>query len=302
MEAPEIYGTVRSAVGVLVRGVTDRSFRLSAYEVGQDHDKKRQKMTQFIRYSNTQINYGILEGDQISELQGNLFEHIITGVKRKLSDVKLLAPLVPKKILAVGRNYKTHLTGPVKLPEPTRPEIFFKPTSSLQDPEGPIVVPGDSTNLHFEGELVLVIGRQMRHVSKEEAAAGIFGVTCGNDVSERDWQRGPDKDVQWWRAKGCDTFSPLGPIVVTGIDYANLHLQTRVNGEIVQDQSTADLIFDCPTVVSFMSRYLTLEQGDVVYTGTPGQTRAMKPGDTVEIEIERIGVLRNPVIADSAVR
>lgn len=260
-------------------------------------------MTRFVRYRETsQTHFGILNGDEITELRGDLFHHTRTDVKQKLSDVRLLAPCIPKKILAVGRNYKTHLTGPVKLPEPQRPEIFFKPTSSLQDPGGPIVAPADSTDLHFEGELVLVIGRQMRNVSKEEAAAGIFGVTCGNDVSERDWQRGPDKDVQWWRAKGCDTFSPLGPIIVSGLDYGNLWLQTRLNGEVVQNQSTSDLIFDCPTVISFMSRYLTLEQGDVVYTGTPGQTRAMKPGDTVEIEIEGIGVLKNSVLADSAVR
>ena len=255
-------------------------------------------MTKFVRYSeNSQIHYGILEGDRIEQLRGDLFEHAATGIQRKLSEVRLLAPLVPKQVLAVGRNYKTHLTGPVKLPEPTRPEIFFKPVSSLQDPGGPIVVPPDSTDLHFEGELVLVIGRQMRNASKDEASAGIFGVTCGNDVSERNWQRGPDKDVQWWRAKGCDTFSPLGPVIVTGLDYGHLRLSTRLNGEVVQDQNTADLIFDGPTVVSFMSRYLTLDRGDVVYTGTPGQTRAMKPGDIVEVEIEGIGVLKNPVTA-----
>ena len=255
-------------------------------------------MTKFVRYKeNSETHSGILNGDEIEELSGDVFEHTASGVKRKLADVTLLAPCVPKKILAVGRNYKSHLTGAVKLPEPTRPEIFFKPTSSLQDPGGPIVVPTDSTDLHFEGELVLVIGRQMKHASKEEAAAGIFGVTCGNDVSERYWQRGPDKDVQWWRAKGSDTFSPLGPVIVTGLDYGNLQLRTRLNGEVVQDQSTADLIFDCATVLSFMSRYITLEQGDVVYTGTPGETRAMKPGDMVEIEIDGIGVLKNPVAA-----
>jgi len=257
-------------------------------------------MTKFVRYAVNSFTYnGILEGDEILELQPDLFSHTYTGKKLGVSDIKLLAPCTPRKIVAVGRNYKTHLTGPVKLPEPTRPEIFFKPTSSLQDPGGPIVVPPDSTDLHFEGELVLVIGRRLRHASEDEAATGIFGVTCGNDVSERNWQRGPDKDVQWWRAKGCDTFSPLGPAIVTGLDYSNLRLRTRLNGEVVQDQSTADLIFDCPTVVSFISRYLTLEPGDVIFTGTPGQTRPMKPGDTVEVEIEGIGVLRNPVVGYS---
>ena len=255
-------------------------------------------MTQFVRYRiDSKISYGRLEGGRISELDGDLFGNTPSGVERNLSDVKLLAPCTPAKILAVGRNYRSHLSGPVQLAEPTRPEVFFKPNSSIQDPEGPIVVPPDSANLHFEGELVLVIGRRLRNTSKEQAAEGIFGVTCGNDVSERDWQRGPDKDLQWWRAKGSDTFSPFGPAIVTGLDYGNLRLRTRVNGEVVQDQTTADFIFDAPTMVSYISRYLTLEPGDIIYTGTPGQTFAMKPGDTVEVEIEGIGVLRNPLVA-----
>lgn len=258
-------------------------------------------MSHFVRYAvNSKTYYGILEGDQVAELEGGFFHLSPTPVTRKLAEVKLLAPCAPSKILAVGRNYRTHLSGPVKLAEPTRPEVFFKPVSSLQDPEGPIVVPSDSTDLHFEGELVLVIGKRLRHASKAEAADGIFGVTCGNDVSERNWQRGPDKDLQWWRAKGCDTFTPIGPVVATGLNYGRLRLSTRLNGEVVQDQSTADLIFDCATVVSVISRYITLEPGDIVFTGTPGQTRAMKPGDVVEVEIEGVGVLRNPLVAEGA--
>jgi 2-keto-4-pentenoate hydratase/2-oxohepta-3-ene-1,7-dioic acid hydratase in catechol pathway len=260
-------------------------------------------MSNFIRYAvNGKAYYGILEGERIAELAGGLFDPSPTPVSRNLSEVKLLAPCAPSKILAVGRNYKTHLSGPIKLPEPTRPEVFFKPVSSLQDPEGPIVAPSDSTDLHFEGELVLVIGKPLRRASKAEAVDGIFGVTCGNDLSERNWQRGPDKDVQWWRAKGCDTFAPIGPAIVTGLDYGNLRLRTRLNGEVVQDQSTADLIFDCATVVSFISRYVTLEPGDIVFTGTPGQTQPMKPGDVVEVEIEGVGVLRNPLVAESEAR
>jgi 2-keto-4-pentenoate hydratase/2-oxohepta-3-ene-1,7-dioic acid hydratase in catechol pathway len=142
---------------------------------------------------------------------------------------------------------------------------------------------------------VVVIGRTVRNASREEAAAAVFGVTCGNDVSDRNWQRGAGKDVQWWRAKGCDTFAPLGPVVVTGLDYSNLLLTTRLNGEVVQQQRTSDLIFDVPTVIAFVSRYLTLNQGDVIYTGTPGNTSRMQAGDVVEVEIERIGALRNPI-------
>ncbi|HLH43384.1 MAG TPA: fumarylacetoacetate hydrolase family protein [Bryobacteraceae bacterium] len=257
-------------------------------------------MSNFVRYtSDSRVHWGILEGERVAELQGGLFDPPVrTGVVRALGEVSLLAPCSPSKILAVGRNYKTHLSGPVPLSEPARPEIFFKPVSSLQHPEGPIVVPPDSTDLHFEGELALVIGKRLKHASKAEAAAGIFGVTCGNDISERNWQRGPDKDLQWWRAKGCDTFCPVGPAIATGLDYGNLRLRTRLNGDIVQDQSTADLIFDCVTVVSFISRYIRLEPGDVVFTGTPGQTRPMKPGDVVEVEIEGVGVLRNPLVAE----
>ena len=264
-------------------------------------------MTKFVRYRvGSKISYGELEGETIHEIEGDLFEHGPlpggrgSGVERQLSEVKLLAPCTPSKILAVGRNYRSHLSGPVKLAEPTRPEVFFKPPSSIQDPEGPIVVPPDSTNLHFEGELVLVIGRRLRNASKDQAREAIFGVTCGNDLSERDWQRGPDKDLQWWRAKGCDTFSPFGPAIVTGLEYGNLRLRTRLNGEVVQDQTTADFIFDAPTMVSFISRYLTLEPGDIIYTGTPGQTSPMKPGDTVEVEIEGIGVLRNHLVGQNS--
>jgi 2-keto-4-pentenoate hydratase/2-oxohepta-3-ene-1,7-dioic acid hydratase in catechol pathway len=125
----------------------------------------------------------------------------------------------------------------------------------------------------------------------------IFGVTCGNDVSERDWQGGPQKDLQWWRAKGADTFGPLGPCIVTGLDYGKLLLQTRLNGEVVQKQVTSDLLFDPAHIVSYISNYVTLTPGDVIYTGTPGATRKMKPGDVVEVDIEGIGVLRNQIAA-----
>jgi 2-keto-4-pentenoate hydratase/2-oxohepta-3-ene-1,7-dioic acid hydratase in catechol pathway len=245
---------------------------------------------------NSHASYGILDGETISELDGDLFEHTLTGEQRRLGDVQLLTPCAPGKLLAVGRNYKSHLET---RPSPARPEIFYKPISSLQHPDGPIILPPDAVNAHFEGELVLVMGRRLRHAPREQAAAAIFGVTCGNDVSERNWQNGPDKDIQWWRAKGSDTFSPLGPVIATGLDYGNLRLTTRANGQVAQDQNTADLIFDCPTVVSFISQYVTLEPGDVIYTGTPGSTRKMNPGDTIEVEIEGIGVLRNPVIAEA---
>ena len=252
-------------------------------------------MTKYIRYrSGDSTGYGILDGETVREIRGNLFGgYAETGATLKLSGVTLLAPCQPGKILAVGLNYKSHLGG---RPQPAHPEIFYKAVTSLQDPGGPIVTPRDATDLHYEGELVVVIGKQVKNVSPDEARAAIFGVTCGNDVSERNWQHGPGKDLQWWRAKGCDTFAPLGPAIVTGLDYGNLLLQTRLNGEVVQKQYTSDLIFDCPTIVSRISGWVTLMPGDIIYTGTPGATRKMSPGDVLEVEIESIGLLSNPVV------
>ena len=253
-------------------------------------------MTRYVRFaSQGHIAYGVREGDTIVELSGDLFQHTRTSKTYTVAQVKLLAPIVPHQIIAVGRNYRSHLGD---LPVPTQPEVFFKPLSSIQDPDGPVVIPFDAKNLHYEAELVLVIGKRLRHASKEEAQAAIFGATCGNDLSERDWQRGEKKDVQWWRAKGSDTFSCFGPEIVSGLDYDNLRLQSRLNGEVMQDQTTADMLFDCATMVSFISRYMTIEPGDILYTGTPGQTKRMKDGDVVEVEVEGIGTLRNPVVAE----
>ncbi|HWE51832.1 MAG TPA: fumarylacetoacetate hydrolase family protein [Bryobacteraceae bacterium] len=251
-------------------------------------------MAKFAHFeSDGRTAWGTVENNEIHELRGGLFDPLEpSGRRLKLSDVSLLAPCEPAKIIAVGLNYKSHL-GDRKVPE--NPEIFYKPVSCLQNPDGPIVIPGDALDTHFEGELVVVIGKTVRNATREQAAEAVFGVTCGNDVSDRNWQRGAGKDVQWWRAKGCDTFGPLGPVIVTGLDYSDLALTTRVNGEVLQHQRTSDLIFDIPTIVSFVSRYLTLTQGDVIYTGTPGNTQRLKPGDVVEVEIEGIGILRNPV-------
>jgi 2-keto-4-pentenoate hydratase/2-oxohepta-3-ene-1,7-dioic acid hydratase in catechol pathway len=252
-------------------------------------------VTQYIRYrSGAIVSYGVLEGATVRQIQGDLFgDRAPTGATLPLADVTLLAPVVPGKILCVGRNYRSHLGT---RPQPASPEIFYKPITALQDPGGPIVIPRDATDLHYEGELVVVIGKQVKHATPEEARAAIFGVTCGNDVSERNWQAGPGKDLQWWRAKGSDTFAPLGPAIATGLDYGSLLLETRLNGEVVQKQTTADLLFDCPTIASWISGWVTLMPGDAIYTGTPGATRRMSAGDVVEVEIEGIGTLRNPVV------
>ena len=251
-------------------------------------------MTRYIRFrSPAGEGFGILDGDSVRVLRGDLFSGSSeTGETLPLSAVQLLAPIRPGKILAVGLNYKSHLGG---RPQPAHPEMFYKPVTALQDPEGPIQIPRDATDVHYEGELVAVVGKPIRNASPAEARAALFGVTCGNDVSERNWQHGPGKDLQWWRAKGCDTFAPLGPVLAAGLDPANLLLQTRLNGEVVQKQSTADLIFDCAAIMSWASGWVTLLPGDIIYTGTPGSTRKLSSGDVVEVEIQDIGVLRNPV-------
>jgi len=251
-------------------------------------------MKKLVRFQHGQTTaYGAVDGDSVQPLEGDLLgAQQASGAKVPLSDVKLLFPVQPPKIFAVGLNYKSHLGSRTA---PAQPEIFYKPVSALQNPGDPIVIPPQSKNLHFEGELVVVVGKRCSRISAEQAASAVLGVTCGNDVSERDWQSGAAKDLQWWRAKGSDTFAPLGPWVVTGIDYSNLLLTTRLNGNVVQQQYTSDLLFNVPAIVSYISQWVTLEPGDLIYTGTPGSTSKLNPGDVVEVEIDGIGVLRNPV-------
>ncbi len=251
-------------------------------------------VTRFVRFSyRGQTAHAIQEGEDLRVIQGDLFgAYKVTSTKRKLSEVKLLYPIAPSKALAVGLNYKSHLG--TRTP-PTQPEMFYKPITCLENPGAPIRIPKDAKNVHYEGELVVVIGKRLSRVSKDEATAGIFGVTCGNDVSERDWQNGPQKDLQWWRAKGADTFGPMGPAIGKGLNYGKLQLETRLNGKSVQKQLTSDLLFDCPSIVSYVSQYVTLEAGDVIFTGTPGSTMKMSAGDVVEVEIEGIGILKNTV-------
>ena len=251
-------------------------------------------MAAYIRFERSgHAAYGHVEGERVREIRGGLFEGAAsTGESYDLADVKLLPPCEPTKILGVGLNYRSHLGG---RPLPKTPELFYKPPSALIASGDEIVIPRDATDVHFEGELVIVIGKRVKDATRQEAADAIFGVTGGNDVSERNWQRGEGKDLQWWRAKGCDTFAPLGPAIVTDLDYGNLALETRVNGKVAQEGSTADLVHDCPSVVSWASQWVTLEPGDLIYTGTPGSTFALKPGDVVEVTLEKVGLLTNRI-------
>ena len=250
------------------------------------------QVTRYVRYAaGGTTAYGLLEGETVRELSGDLFASPRpTGRTLRLNQVTLLAPVTPGKVIAVGLNYLTHLG---ERPSAQYPGLFAKLPTSIVGPGADVTYPADATNLHFEGEMVVVIGRKAQNVSAADAPKYVFGVTAGNDISERDWQRA---DLQWFRAKASDTFGPLGPMIVTGLNYGDLLLQTRVNGEVLQSQRTRDLIFDVPAIVSYVSRYVTLEPGDVIYTGTPGTTKAMKPGDVVEVEIEGIGVLRNRIV------
>jgi 2-keto-4-pentenoate hydratase/2-oxohepta-3-ene-1,7-dioic acid hydratase in catechol pathway len=256
-------------------------------------------VTQYVRYERQgTTGYGILEGDSIQPIDGGLFgNHAPSGDKIPLADAKLLPPCEPTKVLCVGLNYKSHIGD---RPTPKVPEIFYKPLTSLIGPGENIVIPPGAKDVHFEAEFVIVIGKTTKNVTAEQAPEHIFGFTCGNDVSDRNWQNGTQgdtKDVQWWRAKGSDTFGPLGPSIAVGLDYNKSRIQLRLNGEVKQTQLISDLLYGPNEIVSFVSRYVKLEPGDVIYTGTPGQTSAMKAGDTVEVEIEGIGVLKNGVTA-----
>ena len=248
-------------------------------------------VTHYVRYADSVgSHFGILENETIHQLSGPPFKSSVkTGTIVKRSEVKLLAPVKPGKVIAIGFNYQSHLDG--REPDP-HPGVFSKFPTSIIGPNSEIVFPPGATNVHFEGELVVVIGKQAHQVSQADVDEYIFGVTAGNDVSERNWQQA---DLQWFRAKGSDTFGPIGPAIVSGLNYNNLLLQTRLNGNIVQEQRTDDLIFNIQKIVSYVSDFVTLDPGDIIFTGTPGATSPMKAGDLIEVEIEGVGVLTNRI-------
>lgn len=245
----------------------------------------------YIRYElNGSSSYGVLAGDQIRQLDAAPYnDGKPTGETHALTDVKLLAPAEPSKVIAVGYNYRSH-RGDRELPP--HPPIFLKLPTTIIGPGDDIIFPAGATNVHYEGELVVVIGKTAAHVAAEDAADYIFGITAGNDVSARDWQA---DDLQWFRAKAADTFGPLGPVIVTGLNYRDLLVQTRLNGETMQSQRTRDHIHDIHEIVAHISNTTTLYPGDLIFTGTPGTTSEMVPGDIVEVEVEGVGVLRNQV-------
>ncbi len=250
--------------------------------------------------------YGIVElaeddgpnPDTIAALTGDPLAGKVnyTGERLPLADVRLVAPVIPRsKVIGVGRNYAAH-AAEFGNEVPTTPLTFLKPNTSVIGPGEPIVRPGESSEVHFEGELAVVIGRICRRVPPERAAEVIFGYTVANDVTARDLQR---TDGQWTRAKGFDSFCPLGPWIVThlGLDeVADLELTTEVNGVVKQQASTSDLVFSIPTLIAHISDYTTLLPGDVILTGTPEGVGPLVAGDRVSVRIGGIGTLTNPVM------
>lgn len=267
---------------------------------------------QIIRYQDTQgkIHYAAQQADGSAlKLDGDIFGHY--RISQTKADVKkLLAPLVPASILCIGLNYRRHAEeGGAKIPEV--PVLFMKSPNALLDPGDPIRIPRalKSDQVDYECELTVVIGKACKNASKKDALNYVLGYTCGHDVSARDWQL-KKGGGQWCRGKSFDTFAPIGPCLVTSDEITNpnsLQIRTILNGEVMQDWNTSDMIFDVPTFIEFLSGSTTLLPGTVIMTGTPhgvGMARKpplwLKPGDTVTIEIEKIGQLTNPVIDESA--
>jgi 2-keto-4-pentenoate hydratase/2-oxohepta-3-ene-1,7-dioic acid hydratase in catechol pathway len=247
-----------------------------------------------VRFSiGKKIGYGVLKNKSIRVIQGNPFHAIrYSGVSVRLSDVKLLAPCVPSKIVCLGVNYRSH-AGEINTQLPEAPLIFLKPPTAVIGPEDKIIYPDMSQRVDYEGELGVVMKKKTSHVTEEAALDFVLGYTCFNDITARDLQ---SKDGQWTRAKGFDTFAAFGPWIETEIDPSNVPLETYLNGELKQKGNTSDLIYSVREVISFISRVMTLLTGDVIATGTPGGIGPMKSGDTVEVKIAPIGTLRNYVI------
>jgi 2-keto-4-pentenoate hydratase/2-oxohepta-3-ene-1,7-dioic acid hydratase in catechol pathway len=249
------------------------------------------------------VAYGRVDGDRLVRLERAPWESPReTGDVDGLADVELLAPVVPTKIVCVGLNYRAHIAESVTvLPEaadaPREPLLFFKPPSAVIGPGAAIVYPAGVTRLDPEGEMAIVIGARARAVPREDAMRFVAGITAFNDVSARNYQR---QDGQWTRAKGFDTFAPLGPVLATGLAPEGLTVECRVNGERRQRGDTADLLFTVPELVTFISSIMTLEPGDVIATGTPAGVAPVRPGDRIEVEVLGVGVLSNPVRDGSA--
>lgn len=248
---------------------------------------------EYIRFRfDGQTHYGLIQDEKVRFLDGDLYaSQPLSDRQVDLSDVQLLSPCLPGKAVCVGLNYRRHAEE-LHMKLPAEPIIFLKPSDAVIGPNDMIIYWPTVSQLDYEAELAIVIGRAGRDIAEEQALEYVFGYTIANDVTARDLQQ---KDGQWTRAKGFDTFLPVGPTIVTGIDASDLRLQAIHNGQIKQDSRTSDMIFSIPQMISFVSRVMTLYPGDLILTGTPSGIGPMQVGDTIEIVIERLGRLSNTI-------
>jgi 2-keto-4-pentenoate hydratase/2-oxohepta-3-ene-1,7-dioic acid hydratase in catechol pathway len=257
-----------------------------------------------VRYADGAIRYGLLAANgDIRPLVGSPFESFETaGPATHLDKVRLLAPVQPRNLYGVGLNYVKHAQE-VKLPLPSVPMLFMKPTSTVIGPEAPILYPTakPEKNVHFEAEVAVIIARPTRRISEARALDCVLGFTCGNDVSERVIQSAEMKQGCLLVGKAYDSFNPLGPAIETDLEPGDIAILGRVNGVERQNSNTNDLVYSIRQLVAYLSDAFTLLPGDVIMTGTPSGVGPIVPGDVVEIEIPPVGVLRNPVIDDAAV-
>jgi 2-keto-4-pentenoate hydratase/2-oxohepta-3-ene-1,7-dioic acid hydratase in catechol pathway len=253
-----------------------------------------------VRYRHQgEVGFGIMEDETVAAIAPHPFGAFeYTGERFPAEQARLLAPVLPSKVVAVGRNYADHareMGGEV----PADPVIFLKPSTSVVGPDDAIVRPGWAGRVDYEGELAVVIGRLVRRLDQGNAIQAVLGFSCANDVTARDLQK---VDGQWARAKGFDTFCPLGPWIETDLDSSDLAVRTLVNGQPRQQARTSQLEHGVASLLAFVSRVMTLLPGDVLLTGTPAGVGPLEPGDRVEVEVEGIGVLANEVVDEDAVR
>jgi len=235
----------------------------------------------------------ITSGDTIQVLAGTFFEDPVpTGEEVDLADVLLLAPILPSKVVCVGKNYAAH-AAEFDSEVPEEPLLFLKPSTSVIGPNDPIQLLPISRRIDYEGELAVVVGRLARNVRAEDASRYLLGFTCANDVTLRSLQR---TDDQWTRAKGFDGSCPLGPWIETDVDPTGVSVETRLNGDVVQHGTTEEMVFGVATLIEFITTFMTLLPGDVILTGTPEGVGPIADGDLVEVEVEGVGVLANPVV------
>ncbi|GAA3745159.1 fumarylacetoacetate hydrolase family protein [Salinactinospora qingdaonensis] len=257
--------------------------------------------------SGDDVGFGLVEVDEeageqfVSRITGHplLGQIQLAGERAKLADVRLLSPVLPSKVVCIGKNYADHVAemADVTGGATEQPVVFLKPSTAVNGPNDPVFYPPISERVDYEGELVIVIGRVCREVPRERVADVIFGYTVGNDITARDLQR---QDGQWTRAKGFDSFCPIGPWIETGLtlqEAGDLRITTRVDGAIRQDDRTSHLLHDIPALISYITSFMTLLPGDVVLTGTPSGVGPVEVGQQVSVAIERIGEIDNRVVA-----